>query len=50
MKDYNVEISRLFAYMTSIMADSVTEKDEDLLYDYITRLKPIQYQDRKSVV
>ena len=44
MKEYNVEIGRLFAHMTSIMADSVTEKDEDLLYDYITRLKPIQYQ------
>lgn len=44
MKEYNVDISRLFAHMTSIMADSVTEKDEDLLYDYITRLKPIQYQ------
>ena len=44
MKEYNVDISRLFAHMSSIMADSVTEKDEDLLYDYITRLKPIQYQ------
>ena len=44
MKEYNVDISRLFAHMTSIMADSVTEKDEDLLYDYVTRLKPIQYQ------
>lgn len=44
MKEYNVDISRLFAHMTSIMSDSVTEKDEDLLYDYITRLKPIQYQ------
>ena len=44
MKEYNVDISRLFAHMTSIMADSVTEKDEDLLYDYIKRLSPIQYQ------
>lgn len=44
MKEYNVDISRLFAHMTSIFADSVTEKDEDLLYDYVTRLKPIQYQ------
>ena len=44
MKEYNVDISRLFAHMTSIMADSVTEKDEDLLFDYVTRLKPIQYQ------
>jgi len=44
MKEYNVEIGRLFAHMTSIMSDSVTEKDEDLLYDYVSRLKPIQYQ------
>lgn len=44
MKEYNVDISRLFAHMSSIMADSVTEKDEDLLYDYVLRLKPIQYQ------
>ena len=44
MKEYNVDISRLFAHMNSIMADSVTEKDEDLLYDYVSRLKPIQYQ------
>ena len=42
---YDIEIGKLFANMTSIMADSVTEKDEDLLYDYVSRLTPIQYQD-----
>lgn len=42
---YDIKIEKLFANMTSIMSDSVTEKDEDLLYDYINRLSPIQYQD-----
>ena len=42
---YDIKIEKLFANMTSIMSDSVTEKDENLLYDYINRLSPIQYQD-----
>ena len=42
---YDIEIGKLFANMSSIMADSVTEKDEDLLYEYVERLNSVQYQD-----
>ena len=42
---YDIKIEKLFANMCSIMADSVTEKDEDLLYEYVERLNSVQYQD-----